>query len=400
MRPAVRLLQPLEAPSLQLSKSLYVCSNCRQDFLPRASPSPQTTRRNASGNVPFTEKVRRKLWGTDNPPGLKDPYGGEGVIEKAIRKRTQGDVEQKQEPEPEKEVEQLSETQAEIAPPQEYTPATTWDGLERVGHLGRWSDFPPTEADEYVGFVSNRKLVKKEYLHLAAHQTAVELCLMHELNKPLTRVCDIIEHEKSVFKMIWKCKIQPTEDSGSLTGRLVFANQSHKDTLYYVFEQVGRDPEPEPEAASKEASSEEAAEDADAVEEEQPEEVEQPRRSPGLPFFGIQKVRDTGFMSITLNDPATKFAFLKRFAQLTGYHFPDPVVSSITSVKQAIEYLQGIINPPPKKLAEQLVKKDSLKNLPNVKIYTKRYTRSHEDEELGRKKVIEAELRKRGLIEN
>lgn len=69
-------------------------------------------------------------------------------------------------------------------------------------------------------------------------------------------------------------------------------------------------------------------------------------------------------------------------------------------MKQAIEYLQGIINPPPKKLAEQLVKKDSLKNLPNVKIYTKRYTRSHEDEELGRKKVIEAELRKRGLIEN
>lgn len=155
MRPAVRLLQPLEAPSLQLSKSLYVCSNCRQDFLlPRASASPQTqTRRHASsGNVPFTEKVRRKLWGTDNPPGLKDPYGGEGVIERAIRKRTQGDVEeQKQEPEQEAAVERLPETETEIAPPQEYTPATTWDGLERVGHLGRWSDFPPTEADEYHG---------------------------------------------------------------------------------------------------------------------------------------------------------------------------------------------------------------------------------------------------------
>lgn len=69
-------------------------------------------------------------------------------------------------------------------------------------------------------------------------------------------------------------------------------------------------------------------------------------------------------------------------------------------MKQAIEYLQGVINPPPKKLAEQLATKDALKNLPNVKIYTKRYTRSNEDEELGRKKVIEEELRRRGLIEN
>lgn len=158
--------------------------------------------------------------------------------------------------------------------------------------------------------MSNRKLVKKEHLQLAAHQTAVELCLMHELNKPLARVCDIIEHEKSVFKMIWKCKIQPVEDSGSLAGRLVFSSKDHKDTLFYVFEQVGRDPEPEPEAtSSKEASSEEAAEDAEAIEEEGLEEIEeQPRQSPGLPFFGIQKVRDMGFLSITLNDPATKFA--------------------------------------------------------------------------------------------
>lgn len=146
MRPVVRLLQPLEAPSLQLSKSLYVCSNCRQDYLPRASLSPQS-RRNASGDTPFTEKVRRKIWGTDNPPGLKDPYGGEGVIEKAFRRRSQGQVEQEQAPE----VESEEVFPPEIAPPQEYTPATTWDGLQRMGHLRRWSDLPPSEADEYSG---------------------------------------------------------------------------------------------------------------------------------------------------------------------------------------------------------------------------------------------------------
>ncbi|KAL1968531.1 hypothetical protein VTN77DRAFT_1741 [Rasamsonia byssochlamydoides] len=397
MRPAVRLLQPLEVPSLRLSTSLYVCSNCRQEFLPRASLNPQS-RRNASDSTPFTEKVRRKLWGTDNPPGLKDPYGGEGVIERAFRRRTRGQDEQEQAP-----AEQPVET-GEVAPPQEYTAATTWDGLQRMGHLGRWSDFPPTEADEYHGFVSDRKLVKKEHLRLAAHQTAVELCLMHELKKPLTAVCDILEHERSVFRMIWKCKIQPAEDSGSLDGRLVFPNKNYKDTLYYVFEQVGRAPELEEaseEAASKEAASEEAV-DPEAIEEEDPEDledIEEDVRHP-QPFFGIIRPRDKGFLTISLTDPATKFAFLKRFAQLTGYHFPDPVISSIKTVKQAIEYIEQVINPPPKKLADQLAMKGSLKNLPNVKIYRTRRTKTHEDEELGRKKIIEAELRRRGLIDD
>jgi hypothetical protein len=157
MRPAVRLLQPLEAPSLQLSKSLYVCSNCRQDFLPRAVLSLGSARRNASsGNTPFTEKVRRKIWGTDNPPGLKDPYGGEGVIEKALRKRTrgeEGEQEQEQERAPAavEEEQALQTIEGEVAPPLEYTPAMTWDGIERIGHLGKWYDFPPTEADEYAG---------------------------------------------------------------------------------------------------------------------------------------------------------------------------------------------------------------------------------------------------------
>lgn len=148
MRPVVRLLQPLEVPSRHLTKTLYICSNCRQEFLPRSLVNPQA-RRNASGNTPFTEKVRRRIWGTDNPPGLKDPYGGEGVIEKAWKKR---DKEQSSSASATA-VEQKVEAEEEDFDlnPQQYVPATTIDGLERMGHLGRWSDFPPTEDDEYVG---------------------------------------------------------------------------------------------------------------------------------------------------------------------------------------------------------------------------------------------------------
>ncbi|KAL2218017.1 ribosomal subunit 39S-domain-containing protein [Thermoascus aurantiacus ATCC 26904] len=394
MRPPARLLGPLEAPSLQLSKSLYVCSTCRQEFLPRAASLQ--FRRNASENLPFTERVRRKIWGTDNPPGLKDPYGGEGAIERALRKRREAKGLVEEEPQPSPEV------QEEIAPPADYKHAETWDGLENMGHLGRWYELSPTEADEYNGFMARRKLTEKGHIYLAAHQTAVELCMMQALNKPLTAVCQVLEHDKSVFKMMWKCKIQLGEDKGKLDTALVFPNKDAKDALFYVFQQIGNPPEPEAtaeESSAAEEATEQTEVDEEELEEEEivPESVTKP--SNPLPFFGYRDTRDDGFLSISLNDPATKFAFLKRLSQLTGHYFPDPVIHSIKTVKQAVEYIQRVVNPPPKKLAPQLAANQALKSLPNVKIYLKRRRPSDIDEELGRKKVIEAELRARGLID-
>ncbi|KAL2012742.1 hypothetical protein VTN00DRAFT_267 [Thermoascus crustaceus] len=397
MRPPARLLSPLEASSLQVSKSLYVCSTCRQEFLPRSSSSLQFRRNASSGNTPFTEKVRRKIWGTDNPPGLKDPYGGEGVIEKSLRKRREakGEIEESA-PEPAAEEAAVEE---EISPAGDYKPAETWDELEQVGHLGRWHDFPPTEADEYNGFMSRRKLTEKGHLHLAAHQTAVELCLMQALNKPLTDVCQVLEHDKTVFKMIWKCRIQPGEDKGKLDSALVFPNKETKEALFFVFEQIGKPAEP---AASAEESPavEETAEEMEAVDEEEALENANGSAKPAneLPFFGYRDPRDDGFLSISLNDPATKFAFLKRLSQLTGHYFTDPAIHSIRNVKQAVDYLNKAVNPPPKKLAPQLASNQALKSLPNVQVYLTKRKPSHTDEELGRKKVIEAELRARGLI--
>jgi hypothetical protein len=90
---------------------------------------------------------------------------------------------------------------------------------------------------------------------------------------------------------------------------------------------------------------------------------------------------------------------LKRFTQLSGHYFPDPVVNSLATVGQAVEYIQLALNPKPKKLADHLANSQGLQQLPNVKVFTKRQKRSDKDEELGRKKIIEAELRARGLIE-
>ncbi|RAL15648.1 mitochondrial 54S ribosomal mL50 protein [Aspergillus homomorphus CBS 101889] len=387
MRPSVRLLN-LEVPPIQGARTLYVCSVCRH----AARPRPIVTRqflRNASNANSLTEKVRRKIWGTDNPPGLKDPYGGEGALERRFKNKGAQVIEEAETPEASQAIDAAASEDA-VPASADYEPATTWDGLDRVGHLGRWSDLPPAPADVYESFQVPKKITKKELLSLAAHQAVVELCLMHKLGKPLTSICEVVEHDKLIFKMIWKTKIVPSSN-GQWSEALEYPNKQAEEALVYIFKQIG---------------AEEAAETVEAT--EQVEETEEPldeltedldTEQSKLAFCGYQKPRDNGHLSLSLNDPATKFAFLKRFSQLTGHFFPDPAAQSITTVQEAVTYVQQIMKSKPKKLADYLAKNQQYKKAPNVKVFAKRQKRSDRDEDLGRKKLIEAELRARGLLE-
>ncbi|KAE8152531.1 ribosomal subunit 39S-domain-containing protein [Aspergillus avenaceus] len=389
MRSSLRLLN-LEAPTLQGSKTLYVCSVCRQETRPRPALARQFLRN--SSTTPITERVRRKIWGTDSPPGLEDPYGGQSVLEKKFKK-DQPEQRPQRTQEPDDGWRNIDEASAgvETAPSGEYEPATTWEGLARVGHLGRWTDFPASEVDEYTSFKSKKRLTKPNHHALAAHQAAVEICLMQSLNKPLASVCDVVEHQEPIFDLLWKCRIKPAD--GQWNGALVYPDEKAEQVLAYVFEQIG-----------SQAQTESAAEDAAEADEAEPETVDP--EAPRSLFFNKAHVRDKGYLRLSLADPATKFAFLKRFSQLTGHYFPDPVINSISSVREAIQYVGGELSlkslkldAKPQKLGPQLTASKTLQDLPNVKVFEKRQKRVDRDEELGRKKVIEAALRERGLIQ-
>ncbi|RAK99718.1 mitochondrial 54S ribosomal mL50 protein [Aspergillus ibericus CBS 121593] len=382
MRPSLRLLN-LEVPG---SRALYVCSICRQEARPRPIVARQFLRHASSNADSLSERVRRKLWGTDNPPGLKDPYG-ESLLEKRFGKPKPQEPEEPQV----EETNELAEPSDGLEPGVSYEPATTWHGLERVGHLGRWKDAPPSEADTYGSFAPKHKLYKKGPLSLAAHQAAVEISLMQALNRPLTHVCKVVEHDKPIFKLIWKTKVLPTSPNWGES--LKFHNENAKKVLFYVFEQIGGT---QPEAAEQE----QAVEDIEVEEFENFEIVEDP--SPPAPnprFFGYTEPRFKSATSLPLTDPAIKFAFLKRFSQLSGHYFPDNIVSQITNVKHAMQYIQGQLHPKPTKLAEQLENDKQLQTLSNVKVFSKRQTTLHRDDEKGRRKLIESELRARGLLE-
>lgn len=147
----------------------------------------------------------------------------------------------------------------------------------------------------FVSFGLKKKLYKKGPLSLAAHQAAVEVSLMHALNKPLTKVCNVIEHDKSVFKMIWQCKIIP--GSTNWGESLEYRNEKAKEALFYIFEQIGN---AQPEAA------EQPEENAEV---EEVEDFEEPaQEAPKHAFFGYQDAQYKGFLTLPLTDPATKFA--------------------------------------------------------------------------------------------
>lgn len=137
MHPSTRLLS-LELSSRTASRPLYVCSSCRHEPLPRPFVAHHQIRPNSTS---VTENLRRKLWGTENPPGLKDPYGGKSALEQKWGRKGQSAAET------DADADEIEE--GDIAPPDEYVPATTADELPRIGHLGKWSDHPPTEADVY-----------------------------------------------------------------------------------------------------------------------------------------------------------------------------------------------------------------------------------------------------------
>ena len=74
---------------------------------------------------------------------IEEPDRYEQVQEHEGARDSTKDMQSYQAPEVELEAEEDKLT------PEEYVPATTWDGLEHLGHKGHWADLPPTAVDTY-----------------------------------------------------------------------------------------------------------------------------------------------------------------------------------------------------------------------------------------------------------
>lgn len=157
MAPASRIGAIASRASLHItSRSSFICLKCRFLSYRAAQKSNSSTnhlpsRRHASGFI-NTEKWRKKIWGSENPPGQEDPYGAPGALDQRRRERGVEDPEQSAK-ETETSVEDPDDVDEDITPRgPHYKRATTWEGLERVGYRN-WGKEQFDEEYPFEGFV-------------------------------------------------------------------------------------------------------------------------------------------------------------------------------------------------------------------------------------------------------
>ncbi len=175
----------------------YLCSSCRH----QATSFSTTALRSAEPKkIPFTEKIRQKIWGTDKPPGLADPYSNAGELERT----KQGEIEGGQEGE-----------QAIHAPAVQdpgYEPAVNWDGLERVGGFGYWWRDNWDPEHQYNGFLPKEVMTDSNEITAALHRAVVEVSMLQKAGKPLNSFFETEPAEDAT----WRVQIRPAEGKSVL----------------------------------------------------------------------------------------------------------------------------------------------------------------------------------------
>jgi hypothetical protein len=130
--------------------------------------------------APFTEKVRRRIWGTDNPPGLADPYGDASVFDKTkqLQREQQEDGRSQEPQEPTKEVQ--GSAPDDTVNTAGYEPAASWTELQWVGGDPVWQP-----EEDFWGFLPSHTMADPERITAALHRAMVEVFVMQQAGKPL-----------------------------------------------------------------------------------------------------------------------------------------------------------------------------------------------------------------------
>ena len=97
MKSAIRLSTANARSSSQIISRLgFVCLQCRQrasengQWPQQLTPTSYTIQRRAGGN--FTDGLRKRIWGTSDPPGQVDPYGDKSLLDRTGERGQQKDA--------------------------------------------------------------------------------------------------------------------------------------------------------------------------------------------------------------------------------------------------------------------------------------------------------------------
>ncbi|KAJ4516483.1 hypothetical protein HRR83_001817 [Exophiala dermatitidis] len=351
----------------------YICRTCRSQGI---TPNAQQTRRISSDSISRQQSASatRKAWLTKNrlQPGSTASFSTRAAS--------------------------LAESRTTDEDP-EYKEAYTWDGLEHIGHQGHWRDLPPRPEDEFEPWLvpsATPTLDRNEFLGYL-YVALIEKLPYQGQNPALQQTAT-----------------ERTLDEGSaIDVSSLQIKLSPLGTFSHLEDKAEKGPE---ETSTFEATQGEskAFEISVAAMEEQ---------LAGAKF--------------DFSSPLT-FEILKRFSQLSGFRVPDPTLNAVLRGNKTaldfVELLTQTSKPKPKTVSEALIAKqrqallgldgqastptaiDAAKEAsaarknnknsksqvsqplgPNVMVLSRRETPVDKEKELGRWKVIERELRARGL---
>lgn len=143
------------------SSTPYVCQSCRRAIFTQTAVSSQ--RRDISNHsFASIEIFPRKIWKRNKPVQTSYGYDKTCVLGRR-RMATNADIgdakegprlDQKRFLSQDRHTEPIesenSDLSTESVEPEPYRPASTWDGLEHIGHTGDWRHIEPAERDNFV----------------------------------------------------------------------------------------------------------------------------------------------------------------------------------------------------------------------------------------------------------
>lgn len=162
----------LQTRTIAFPPSPYICSACQS----QTSSFSSSSLRAARGNIKtsFTDRLRQRIWGADQPPGLDDPYGEGSVFDQTKKQAKETKV---------NEVEGQRNVPLEAPLDPTYEPAITWDGLDEVGDKERWEPDHP-----YKGFLPAERATNSEAITAALHRAMVEVFALQQAGKSLSDI--------------------------------------------------------------------------------------------------------------------------------------------------------------------------------------------------------------------
>ncbi|KAI0855467.1 ribosomal subunit 39S-domain-containing protein [Xylaria cubensis] len=249
-----------------------------------------------------------------------------------------------------------------------YMPASTAQGLKKVGGLADWW-YRPDNWDvtgDFTSFRPREKIVDPVLIEAAVRRAVVEALALREVGSDDELVA------------VW-----PTVMSKSdLHGLLTWGVKSTEDGRVML----GGDPAAVAEGLRWKDEEDASSSGSDYLAETLTSEE----------VSALAQTWDPSWKTISLTDPRIRFAVTKRVFQLTGQLVPDHQLPSITTVQALLRVLKK--PPKPATLNEEIQKRHpDLLELPNVTVAAKRVTRGDKEKALGRFKIMQEEFKKRDI---